>query len=172
MSRPANIAKPLLFALLLPLQSIATAEETESHGAGHGSEEAAHEHDFHKNLVAAFVGVTTEERREKALTYGIEYARRLSPSFGMGVFLEHAQGDLDFSIAGVTFAYLHDHWKVYAAPGVEYSDEEYNTEFLMRIGVEYSFELAYGFEISPQVDVDFVDGEVVSVVGLTFGYWF
>ncbi len=174
MPRPVSIARSLLFLFPIALQSMATAGETGSHDAGHdsGEMESAHEHDYHRNVVAAFLGVTSEQRRERSPTFGIEYERRLSPSFGLGVLLEHARGDLDFTIAAVPFAYHHGHWKLYAAPGVEFSDEEYDTEFLMRVGVEYAFELGKGFEVSPQVDLDFVDGEVVTVLGLTFGYGF
>jgi hypothetical protein len=174
MTRPVSIARSLLFVLPVALQSMATAGEHGSHDGGDGSGEleSAHEHDYHRNVVGVFLGVTSEERRETSPTFGIEYERRLSPSFGLGVLLEHARGDLDFTIAAIPFAYHHGHWKLYAAPGVEFSDEDYDTEFLMRVGVEYAFELGRGFEVSPQVDLDFVDGEVVTVLGLTFAYGF
>ncbi len=116
--------------------------------------------------------MTSEARREKALTYGVEYERRLTSSVGLGLILEHANGDLNFTIAAVPFAYHTGHWKFYAAPGVEFSDDDNETEFLMRFGVEYGFEIGNNFELSPQVDVDFVDGEVVTVIGLTLGYGF
>ena len=174
MPRSVNIATPPLLALLLSVQGIATAGEAESHGAGHGPGEmaSAHEHGYHRNVIAVFLGVTSEERRESSPTFGLEYERRLSPAFGLGAILEHARGDLDFTIAAIPFAYHYGHWKFYAAPGVEFSDEEHNTEFLMRVGVEYAFELGRSFEISPQVDIDFVDGEIVTVLGLTLGYGF
>lgn len=174
MIRSAFISKPPLLAALLVLPGLALAEETGSHHGEHGLGEmqAAHEHEYHKNVVAVFAGVTSEKRRERSGTFGIEYERRLSPSIGLGVLLEHAKGDLDFTIAAIPFAYHHGHWKFYTAPGVEFSDEEYDTEFLLRVGVEYAFEIGGNFEISPQIDLDFVDGEMVTVVGLTFGYGF
>jgi outer membrane scaffolding protein for murein synthesis (MipA/OmpV family) len=174
MNRATHFEKVLLLASLLPLQGAVAAEESASnHGAvSHTGAGEAHEHDYHRNVVAAFVGMTSEERREKALTYGVEYERRLSSSIGLGLILEHASGDLDFTIVAVPFAYHNGHWKLYAAPGVEYSNDNYETEFLMRLGVEYAFEIGKGFELSPQVDVDFVDGEVVTVIGLTLGYGF
>ncbi len=56
-----------------------------------------------------------------------------------------------------------------AAPGIE--DGEHGTEKLVRIGAEYGFEVK-GWEISPQVDLDFVDGDQVFVLGVTFGRGF
>lgn len=174
MNRPTYFAKALLLILLLPLQCALAAEETGSdHGSvSHTGAEEAHEHDYHPNVVGVFVGMTSEERRERALTFGIEYERRLSSSAGLGLILEHAVGDLNFTIAAVPFAYHTGHWKFYAAPGVEFTDDHYETEFLMRLGVEYGFEIGSNFELSPQVDVDFVDGEVVTVIGVTLGYGF
>ena len=174
MIRSTFLAKPPLLAALLVLPGLALAEETGSHHGEHGSGEmqAAHEHEYHKNAVGVFAGVTSEQRRERSGTLGIEYERRLSPSTGLGVVLEHASGDLDFTIAAIPFAYHHRNWRFYVAPGVEYSDEEYDTEFLLRVGVEYGFEIGRHFEIVPQIDLDFVDGEMVTVVGLTFAYGF
>ena len=40
---------------------------------------------------------------------------------------------------------------------------------MLRIGVEYGFE-AGQWEISPQLDLDFVDGDRIAVLGITFGF--
>ena len=72
--------------------SPAYAEESEHESAaGH---EAAH--DFHPNFLGVFVGITSEERREKGVALGIEYERRLNESFGVGLVAEHTFGDLNF----------------------------------------------------------------------------
>jgi hypothetical protein len=49
--------------------------------------------------------------------------------------------------------------------------QEHGNEFLLRFGVEYAFDIG-GFEIAPQIDADFVNGEEVFVFGLTFGKGF
>jgi hypothetical protein len=42
---------------------------------------------------------------------------------------------------------------------------------LLRFGVEYGFEVGK-FEIAPQIDYDFVDGDNAVVVGVTLGWGF
>ena len=78
-------------------------------------------------------------------------------------------GDLDFWVYALPFAYHSERWKFYVAPGVEDGDE--GSEFLARVGGEYAF-AAGTWEISPQLNVDFVDGEEVFVLGLVFGKGF
>lgn len=71
------------------------------------AEEAQHDsqHTFHKNIVGVFVGITDEDRRERALTLAFEYERRLNEKLGIGLVVERAFGDLDFNvyIAGVAY---------------------------------------------------------------------
>jgi hypothetical protein len=136
----------------------------ESHGEHSGG------HEFHQNMLAAFVGVSSEDRGDTAFTLGLEYERLLSPSFGLGLVAERAFGDLDFWIYVAPFAFHSGQWKFYAGPGVEDSDE-HGSEFLFRLGVEYAFEVG-DFEIAPQLDVDFVNGEEVLVLGLVIGKGF
>ena len=126
-------------------------------------------HDFHPNLLALFVGVTHEGRNENGLTLGIEYERRLNEFFGVGVLVEHSFGDLDFWVYAVPFAYHTGRWKFYIAPGVE--DGDHGRESLVRLGGEYAYEVG-AWEISPQLDVDFVDGDQVLVLGVSFGKGF
>jgi len=132
--------------------------------------EAAHEesHQYHLNVLGIFLGVT-DEGREEAPTLGIEYARRINDSFGIGVIAEYAADDVELWVFAVPFVYYNGPWRLYAGPGVEDGDE--GSEFLARIGVEYAFEVG-AFEIAPQLNVDFVDGEEVWVAGLFFAKGF
>ncbi len=155
----------MLFLVLFAASLSPTAVFAESGHEAHGEM-----HDFHPNVIAMFVGVTSEDRREEAFTLGLEYERRLNRSFGLGVIAERASGDLDFWVFAVPFAWHNGPWKLYAAPGIEDSDA-HGSEFLFRVGVEYGFEVG-GFEISPQLDVDFVDGEEALVFGVTIGKGF
>jgi hypothetical protein len=152
----------VLFVLLA--SSVVKAEEQGQHGGHEGG------HDFHQNLIAMFLGVSSEDHREEAFTVGLEYERRVSASFGVGAVVERATGDLDFWVYAVPFAYHSGPWKLYAAPGIEDSDQ-HGSEFLFRVGLEYAFEVG-SYEVSPQVDIDFVDGETVYVVGVTIGRGF
>jgi hypothetical protein len=73
-------------------------------------------------------------------------------------------------VYAVPFAYRFGRWKFYVAPGIEDSDE-HGSEPLLRLSSEYEFE-AGSWEISPQLAVDFVDGEEVLIVGVVFGKGF
>jgi hypothetical protein len=130
--------------------------------------ESVHEadHEFHRNFVAGFVGITSEARREKAVALGIAYERFLNESFAIGIIAEHSFGDLNFWVYAVPFAYRTGRWRLYVAPGVE--DGDHGTESLVRLGAEYAFEVGT-LEISPQLAVDFVDGEEVFVLGVVIG---
>ncbi len=130
-------------------------------------EDSAH-HEYHPNLFAVFVGFAGDGRRNNGLALGIEYERRFSESFGIGGLVEHTFGELDFWVYSVPFAYHMDRWKFYIAPGVE---DGKHTHFLVRLGGEYGFEVG-AWEIAPQLDVDFVDGHVIPVLGVTFGKGF
>ncbi len=125
----------------------------------------AESHQYHPNMLGLFLGETFEGR-EEAFTIGLEYERRINKSFGVGAFAEYVSGDLDFWLYGVPFAYHTGPWKLYVAPGVE--DGEHGSEFLVRVGGEYAFEVGE-FEISPQLNLDFVDSEEVWVLGVVIG---
>jgi len=126
------------------------------------------EHDFHRNWAAIFVGMTGENRRDNGIALGIEYARHLNPNFAIGAIVERTFGDLDLWVFAVPFAYRTGPWKVYIAPGVEDADSAEDMEFLVRLGGEYAFEVGK-WEIAPQLDVDFVDGDQALVLGVTIG---
>ena len=154
--------KTFVFALLLALLGatpvFAESEEGTHHEGGHS---------FHPNVIAVFTGVTSETRRDGSFTLSLEYHRRFTESFGVGVVAEHVFDDHEFNVVAFPFSWYLGHWKLFAAPGFEKSDHHDN-EFLVRFGAEYAFPVGK-FEIAPQVMVDFVEGEEVFVLGLTFG---
>jgi len=127
-------------------------------------------HAYHPNVVGVFAGVTSEERREGSFTLGLEYHRRFSEQFGIGVVAEHVFADHDFNVVAVPFSWYLGQWKLFAGPGFEKSDH-HDREFLARVGAEYAIPVGK-IEISPQIMVDFVDGDSVLVFGLTFGKGF
>ncbi|MFT7286653.1 MAG: hypothetical protein ACI87W_000761 [Halieaceae bacterium] len=161
-----SIALLLGLLLTLPASPLQAAADESSHEVAHGE---SHDEAFHQNVLAVFTGITHEGRNEDELALGIEYERRLSESFGIGGLLEHTFGELDFWVYAVPFAFHSGPWKLYVAPGIEEKDGE--RDELLRVGVEYGFEVG-GWEIAPQFDIDFVDGEEVIVLGVTFGWGF
>ncbi len=149
-----------LLALMLGAMNANAESPVSGSSQGHGG---AH---YHKNLVGVFTGITHAGRRKNGAALGFEYERRLSEKFGIGVVAEHTFGDADVWIAAIPFAFHAGHWKLYAAPGIE--DGHHGTEGLLRLGAEYAFELSGGWEIAPQINVDWVDKEDVWVFGVVF----
>lgn len=162
-SRALYARMALATGLVLLASAYASGEEAAHHGESHAQAE-------HKNVFALFVGAANEDRRDKGPAVGLEYERRLSTSFGIGALAERTFGDLDSMVYAVPFAYHSGAWKVYIAPGIE-DREGHEVENLVRIGAEYGFK-AGSWEIAPQVDLDFVKGNRVFVIGVTFGKGF
>jgi len=52
--------------------------------------------------------------------------------------------------------------------------EDGDVSFMTRLGAGWEFELAHGFTIAPEVNIDLVEGGdgIPVIVGLTFGYDF
>lgn len=144
---------PAILALSLP--SLVSAGEEPTH--------ATVEH-RPQHMLGVFLGDTTENRRE-GVTFGLEYEYRISSALGIGATAERVAGDFDTNVFVLPVALHSGPWKVYAGPGWEHTDE--GNEALFRVGVEYGFE-AGRYEISPQIDVDFVDGERLFVIGVVF----
>lgn len=132
------------------------------------AEELEHS-DHDPNTIALFVGAASEQRRQSGVAVGIEYERRLRPFFGLGALAEHTFGKIDTTVYAVPLAYHTGPWKAYVAPGLESGDA--GNDKLLRIGIEYGFEHG-DWEIAPQFDIDFVDGERVIVLGVTVGLGF
>ncbi len=162
----------LLTAVLFAMCAPAVYAQTDDRESSEHESASAHEsdHGSHKNVLSFFAGVTHAGRRKNGAALGVGYERHLNESFGIGVLAEHTFGDADFTVYAVAFAYRVDRWKFYIAPGIEDSDA-HGTESLVRLSAEYAFE-AGTWEISPQLAVDFVDGEEVLILGVVFGKGF
>lgn len=121
-------------------------------------------HSYHKDTFGVFLGFATEGSRDNGVAFGIEYEHRLSAAAGIGVVAERTFGDLEAWVFAAPVAYHDGPWKLYVGPGIERREGE--NEFLVRLGGEYGFHFG-DWEISPQLDIDFVDDESVFVIGLT-----
>jgi hypothetical protein len=162
----------LLTAVLFAMCATAAYAQTDDRESSEHESASSHEsaHGIHKNVVSFFAGVTHAGRRKNGAALGVGYERLLNESFGIGVLAEHTFGDADFTVYAVAFAYRLDRWKFYVAPGIEDS-AAHGTESLVRLSAEYAFE-AGTWEISPQLAVDFVDGDKVLILGVVFGKGF
>lgn len=161
LNKALSIAKSVCFLIVMLAAPVVLGDEHEHESA------AGHEasHDYHRNLASFLIGVTGETRREYGTTLGIGYERRVTKTLGVGVLAERTYGDLDFWVYAVPFAYRTGRWKLLAAPGVE--DGDHGTEFLFRLGAEYAIEIGEGWEIAPQLSIDFVGGEELGIIGVS-----
>ena len=138
---------------------------------------AAAQQEHHLNSVSAFIGVTGEVRRDQAGTVGVEYERRIAERWVIAPAIEHAFGDLDFTVATLTLGYRLNKWAIFAGPGVEWSHDSpegesgTDSEFLFRTGVLYEFEMG-NLIVAPHGMLDFIGGDKVVVLGVTFGLGF
>lgn len=173
-----NPKRAMYLLILFPaIGSVSAWAEEPSH-----SVQGEDEH-FHRNVIAGFVGITDEDRRERALTLGLDYNRWVTRSFGIGFGIERAFGDLDFTVYTLPFSYRFGAWKLFAAPGwedsghyesIDHGEDSMHagsTEFLVRAGVEYAFEVGR-YELSPKFMIDYIDDDFVLVGGLSIGYGF
>jgi hypothetical protein len=162
----------LVTAMFVALCAAPVRAQTVNHDTSEHESASSHEtaHGSHKNVISLFAGVTHAGRRENGAALGVGYERLLNDSFAIGVLAERTFGDADFWVYAIPISYRVNRWKFYVAPGIEDSDN-HGTESLVRLSVEYAFE-AGSWEISPQLAVDFVDGEEVLILGLVFGKGF
>lgn len=126
-----------------------------------------------RHTIGLFLGATSQDRRSNSRrsggTLGIEYEYRVNPRLGVGAVAEHVRGGFDTTVLVAPLAYHAEEWKLYAGPGVELSED--GSETLLRLGVEYGFRFG-DLEVSPQVDLDFVDGERLFIIGVVVAHPF
>ncbi len=153
-------------------------------------EDHAEAHHLHLNhLGLLFAGTTgLEEGGETYFTLGVDYERRLSEVWGVGVVGElifahkteylfvfpayfHVTEKLWFQAAlGFEVAYHHHEEENEGNHGEETHTSK-ETEFLLRIGVGYEFEVE-GITITPAIALDVYSGHRSLVWGLSIGKGF
>jgi hypothetical protein len=174
MSFPQNKQSRRLPAFVAALAIGLTLSGTSVAQEHHESAAESHGHEFHKNLIAGFIGFTGEDSRdgpgrERALTLGIEYERRFNETFGLLLAAERALGDLDFWILTAPIVYRRGPWAFSAGPGIEIPDDDRENEFVFRLAGVYAFNRG-SYELAPKAGLDFVAGEVVFFAGLVIGF--
>ena len=120
---------------------------------------------FEANSIEVFLGATFDDGDSEA-SFGMSYERRLNESFGIGGMVEYTNGR-EWVFAVPFTIHITEPWKVVLAAGIEH--EEGDNTFLTRVGTAYEFKFD-GWSLAPEVNVDFVDGEVKTVLGVSF--WF
>ncbi len=167
----------LVLALLLVSagqSSMLRAQEQEVEEEEHG----------HENALALFLGGVTHfgseaDPNESGFGIGLEYARRVTDRFKVGLLAEYAftVSERDFIAALPLYLHLTEELILLAAPGVEFAVGEEGTEthketaFLMRFGTAYEV-LIDKWIFAPQVHGDVVNGNWTLVYGIAFGIAF
>jgi len=140
------------------------------------------EHHHHKNHIALLVGHAEEEQadghHESGAMIGIEYYRqiindhwRIGAAFEMETFGDKHER---YGVIAVPVSYFFTpSWRVFVAPGIEFGEDWETTDGMFRVGTGYTFNVTERFSISPEAQVDFVEGgKEVYVLSLAFGLGF
>jgi hypothetical protein len=121
-----------------------------------------------KNELALFIGATFVESGT-GLSLGLDYEYRFTRLFGLGATIEYTGSHNRDGVAAVSFDW--HAWrelKAFIAAGSEINTEDGNV-FLLRLGIEYGFDIGNGWEIAPALNFDVTSDEGAIVAGVGFG---
>lgn len=162
----------------------------DKHGEEHGGRPN------HKNDFAIFLGASDDHVHPTEPTLGVAYRHRVARRLAVGALFDYAGGDQRNVIfaASVTWFPI-GRLQLMAAPGVElhrgqgptvccgcggvYEGEDPEQArqidedakyFVFRLGAGWHFPIGQIYGVSPNINVDFVDGEKVWVYGVNFTF--
>jgi len=174
----------LLLAISLVMTVVAAApglvfgQESERHETTSGHQEAAGEHGdtpHHKNHVAFVAGfIEAEEHHgEKGdpdFAIGIDYERRLSKVFGLGVLADWVI-DREYMIGIPLFLHAGRHVKFELAPAFRHLSHSGEDDFVLRTGFLLDFPVGK-VTISPGIFYDIAEGQDFLAFGIGVGTGF
>ena len=168
-----RVSSPLLSLLVLAsFQALLVAQET-------GEEEKER-----RNSAELFLGAVTETAESATgAGIGIEYKRLLSERWSLGIeAIEISTNDVSRSWLVVVPVYFRvvGGLGLKAGPGIEGSKtnpvpgspSETTTQFAMRFGAGWEFEVGSRYTITPEINLDVVGGDITLVYGFSFGLGF
>jgi len=146
-----------LLCVVLVVAGMAVSAQAQAKATGTGSE---------THYLSGFLG-GSKDGSKSGFTFGALYEYRLEEMFGIGGLIEQAEGDFDDTLLGVPF-FIHPYegLRFVVAPGLEFNG---STDFFLRTGVGYDFEVGSGWVLTPKVSVDWVDRDETIVYGLNIG---
>jgi hypothetical protein len=147
-----------LFALFSVCANASEAPDAEIHNV-----EEAHP----KNVLAVFVGETREGDHYRE-TLGFEYAYRLDKNWSLGGVIERTEEE--HSTLVIAFAHFWPYKGLFLGLGVGRKDPGDSRENTLRTTIGYEFELAGGWAIGLQANLDFIEShENEEVYGIAIG---
>ncbi|MDA1044670.1 MAG: hypothetical protein O3C57_05545 [Verrucomicrobia bacterium] len=149
-------------ALCILFSAAAIADETGSEKTHAGEESRG------KHALALFAGVT-RENSENLATLGIEYTYRLHENWSVGGVIERADREENSTLV-IAFVHLWPYKDLYVGAGIGRKDPGDERQNTFRGTIGYEFELAGGWSISPQANLDIIEHEEdEEVYGILFG---
>jgi hypothetical protein len=164
MGKPMKVAARIAYLCVIVtfaegLPALATADESE---------------EFERHAIELFLGGASkleDTGTESGFAVGLGYELRIVRWLGVGVNGEYVTGEVrDGVLLFPVYAHPWRGLRFEIAPGVEFSDEP--EEFAVRFGASYELELWRSFSISPEFNVDLVNGETTLVYGASLGWGF
>jgi hypothetical protein len=130
-----------------------------------------------RHHVALFFGAGVETKRdghdESAFAIGGVYEYRFHEKWGVGAAVEGLGSDTirDAVIALPISFHPSGGWRLFAGPGVEFTDHA--DKALVRVGAGYEFHLHERWSITPEIVGDFISGGAQTwLLGVGIGYGF
>ena len=130
------------------------------------------EEEFNTHSIELFLGAGTElADSTTGFGVGLGYEFRFIRWLGVGLMGEYMTGaDRNGVLLFPVFGHPWRELRLEVAPGVEFADAEEN--FAIRFGASYEIGLWRGLSISPEFNVDLVDGEQTLIYGASLGWGF
>lgn len=132
----------------------------------------AEEEEFDTHAIELFLGAGTELADPvTGFGIGLGYEFRFIRWAGVGLLGEFMTGTArDGVLMFPVFAHPWRGLRLEVAPGVEFADAD--ESFAIRFGASYEIELWRSLSISPEFNVDLVDGEQTLIYGASLGWGF
>jgi len=143
------------------------------------------EHEFHRNHFGGLIGVSTHlDNDDSGFTLGLEYARQFSLHWALGAYTELVSSNLErdviLAVGGIFYPIRGV--SLVVAPGVEFAskdvehhgevEQENETEFLLRLGAGYGFQVTSQAGLGPVLLFDRTGNRwtLVFALGMVVGF--
>jgi hypothetical protein len=127
-----------------------------------------HDEEHHpKHILAVFAGTTIEGEHSRD-TLGFEYSYRVNKNWSLGGVVERTNEESSTLV--IAFAHFWPYKGLFLGLGAGRKDPGDTRENTLRATIGYEFELAGGWAIAPEANLDVIKGhENEEVYGITIG---